>query len=318
MSGISTTNNAAFVEAEQYSQFIQRVLHDGLLPSNFYRNVSDFGSGTTLNIKSIGTAQLQEVAEDQGISYNPIETGNITLTITEYPGDGWYVTDVMRQDGAQIEALIAARGQESTRAIQEFFETKVLAAANAGQVAGDTNTINGFDHRMVASGTNDTLTIDDIVKMKLAFDKANVPFGGRMAIVDAVVEATLNLKFQGTYNVDSNPVLQEVLEGGFMRDHNFVMNFMGWSFISSNRLPTIASETVDGNSVTDGVANIFMSMADDQTKPVMVAWRQMPKVEGERNKDFQRDEFISTARFGVGIQRVDTLGVIITSATAIA
>lgn len=46
-----TTNTTAFIEAEQYSSFILLNLHDGLLGEQFYRNVSDFGSGTTLHIK---------------------------------------------------------------------------------------------------------------------------------------------------------------------------------------------------------------------------------------------------------------------------
>jgi hypothetical protein len=36
----------------------------------------------------------------------------------------------------------------------------------------------------------------------------------------------------------------------------------------------------------------------------------------QRNINLQRDEFITTARFGMGAQRVDTLGVILTDATA--
>ena len=43
-------NSTAFIEAEQYSSFILRNLQDGLLPGQFYRNVSDFGSGSTLHI----------------------------------------------------------------------------------------------------------------------------------------------------------------------------------------------------------------------------------------------------------------------------
>jgi len=45
------SNSTAFIEAQQYSAFLLRNLHDGLLPGSFYRNVSDFGNGTTLNIK---------------------------------------------------------------------------------------------------------------------------------------------------------------------------------------------------------------------------------------------------------------------------
>lgn len=81
-----TTNTQAFIEAEQYSDFILKNLHDGLLGEQFFRNVTDFGSGTTLNIKTVGTVTLQESSEDTPLEYNPIETGEITLQITEYEG----------------------------------------------------------------------------------------------------------------------------------------------------------------------------------------------------------------------------------------
>ena len=81
-----TTNTTAFIEAEQYSKFILLNLHDGLLGETFYRNVGDFGSGDTLHIKTIGSVTLQEAAEDTPLVYNPIESGEITMTITEYKG----------------------------------------------------------------------------------------------------------------------------------------------------------------------------------------------------------------------------------------
>lgn len=313
---ITTYQNQSFIEAEQYSDFILRILHDGLLPSNFYRNVSDFGSGTTLNIKTIGEATLQEVEEDTPVVYNPIESGNVTLQITDFPGDAWYVTDVMRQDGAQIDQLLSARAEEANRALQEYFETRALATLNAVQDPADPNAINGFAHRFVATGANATMEVQDLIDLKLSFDKAQVPYAGRIGVIDPVVEATLNAKWQGTYNVDSNQMMQEILEGGFGRDHTFVMNIFGWNLMTSNRLPAIASETVGNGSVTGGVANIFMCIIDDNCKPLMVAWRQQPRVEGDRNKDRKRDEFVLTARMGFGVQRVDTLGVILTSATA--
>ena len=82
-----TTNTTAFIEAEQYSGFILQNLHDGLLGTEFYRDVSDFGSGTTLNIKTVGSVTLQEAAEDTPLDYNPIESGEVELTITDYIGD---------------------------------------------------------------------------------------------------------------------------------------------------------------------------------------------------------------------------------------
>jgi len=321
----NTINTTSFIEAEQYSAFILSQLHDGLLPEQFYRNVSDFGNGTTLNIKTIGTATIQETAEETPLVYNPIDTSTVTLEMTDYVGDAWSVSDILRQDGSQIESLMAMRGMEATRAIQEHFETRFLQVANAAQTADDQNLVNSFAHRGVASGTNDVLTQDDIVMMKLAFDKANVPQMGRIAIVDPVVEATLNklVQFTSTRSLDYDPKFRAILETGFASQHKFLFNLFGFDFWTSNRLPSPADtalvELTGANStdVSSGyVSNIFMCASDDNCRPIMGAWRQMPSVEGERNKDLARDEFVTRARWGLGAQRVDTLGVICTSATA--
>ena len=112
---------------------------------------------------------------------------------------------------------------------------------------------------------------------------------------------------------DVTPFGAQILANGFDREHTFLMNLYGWNIITSNRLAT--GSFGDGTTtVTNGVANVFMCVADDNTKPIMAAWRRMPKVEGERNKDRARDEFVTRCRWGMGPQRVDTLGVLITSA----
>lgn len=311
-------NTTAFIEAEQYSAFILRNLHDGMLPGSFYRNVSDFGSGTTLNIKTIGSVTIQDGAEEVPFDYSPIESGTLTMTISDYVGDAWYVTDELREDGSQVEALMAGRSSESTRAIQEVFESRFLAKCNSSQTDANANLINGFAHRIssavATAGSENTITLDHLIRMKLAFDKANVPMGGRIAIVDPVVGATLDRLV--SLGRDVTPFGQKILENGFDRDHQFLMNLYGWNIVTSNRLPT--GTFSDGTTqVTGAVANVFMSLADDNTKPIMGAWRRMPKVEGERNKDLRRDEFVTSARWGFGTQRVDTLGVVITSATKI-
>lgn len=317
----NTTNSAAFIEAQQFSKLILTNLQDGFLPTTFYRNVTDFGSGTTLNIKNIGSAQIQDVAEDTPLVYNAIDTSTVTLSITDYVGDAWFVTDVLRQDGAQIEALMAARGVEAARAIQEFVETRFMATAEAAQTASDPNTVNGFAHRVRATGGAEQLTEADLINMRLAFDKANVPMAGRVAIVDPVVAATLNKLTTMTVSLDRSPLFEDIFRTGFANEHQFVTNIYGWNIMTSNRLPDIAAGTnIDGTlSITNaGKANLFMSVMDDNTRPIMFAERQAPKVEGERNKDRQRDEFLTTARFGFGAQRIDTLGVIVTDATATA
>lgn len=83
----TTANTQAFIDAEVYSQFILENLNDGLLPEGFYRSVTDFPNGTTLNIKSVGTVTIQDVEENTAISYQPIDTNTITMHITEEEGD---------------------------------------------------------------------------------------------------------------------------------------------------------------------------------------------------------------------------------------
>ena len=318
----NTTNTNAFIESQQYSQFILENLHDYLLPEGMYRDVSDFGSGTTLNIKTVGSVTIQDAAEDTPLVFSPIDTGTITLSITDYVGDAWKVTDDLREDGSQIDTLMAMRAQESTRALGENHETKFLSVANAAQSAAGLNLVNGRPHRWVGSAAANarTITLQDFISMKLAFDKANVPAGGRIAIVDPVVEATLNSLTQ-LVNVSNNPMFEGMVTEGFARDHKFIRNIFGWDVYTSNFLPTLtAAEAIDASgygltSETAAVgdkANVFMCVADDTCKPVMHAWRRAPQTDGWRDNEERADKFQVTSRFGLGVQRKDTLGVILT------
>ena len=321
----TTVNTNAFIESQQYSQFILENLHDYLLPEGMWRDVTDFGSGTTLNIKTVGSVTIQDAAEDTPLTFSPIDTGTISLSITDYVGDAWKVTDDLREDGSQIDTLMAMRAQESTRALGENHETKFLSVANAAQTAAGLNLVNGRPHRWVGSAASNarTLTLNDFISMKLAFDKANVPAGGRIAIVDPVVEATLN-SLQNLVNVSNNPMFEGMVTEGFARDHKFVRNIFGWDVYTSNFLPSLtAAEAIDASgygltSETAAVgdkANIFMCVADDTCKPIMHAWRRAPQTEGWRDNEERADKFQVTSRFGLGAQRVDTLGVILTHPT---
>lgn len=309
-----TTNSQSFIEAEQYSSFILTNLHDGLLPESFYRNVADFIHGSTLHIKTIGSVTLQEAEEDVELVYNPIESGEITFQITEYKGDAWYVTDDLREDGNQIDSLMAARAMENTRAVQEVFETDYLAAAAAPYAAASSPlNINGFGHFKVSAETNNIFSLNHLIEMRLAFDKANVPSVGRVLIVDPVVEATLNMNVSIANDVTQ--FASAILEKGLASGQRFISNWFGWDVLTSNRLFQGAAN--DGTTSITGVFNLFMCVLDDQTKPMMGAWRRMPKVEGERNKDRARDEFVMRGRYGFGVQRMDTMACLVTSPTAI-
>ena len=323
----NTTNTTAFIEAEQYSQFILENLHDNLLPATFFRDVSDFGSGTTLNIKTVGAATIQDVLEDVPLTFNAIDTDTVTLSITEYEGDAWSINDDLREDANQVEQLSGMRAAESTRAIQESFETKFLATCESVQTAGNVGLVNGRPHRWVAGGaggTNRLMTMSDFIGMKLAFDKANVPQMGRIAIVDPIVEATLN-SLTNIVNVSNNPMFEGIVTEGFAKDHKFIKNIFGFDIYTSNRLPVVTTaETLDASSynlanddtVAGDVANVFMCIADDNCRPIMNAWRRMPSTEGWRDSENRQDKFQVTTRYGMGAQRIDTLGVVFTSGSA--
>ena len=320
-----TSNTSAFIEAQQYSQFILENLHDYLLPEGMWRDVTDFGSGTTLNIKTVGTVTIQDAAEDTPLNYSPIDTGTLTLSITDYVGDAWKVSDDLREDGSQVDTLMAMRAMESTRALGENHETRFLSVANAAQTAANLNLVNGRPHRWVGSAASSarTITLEDFIAMKLAFDKANSPAGGRIAIVDPVVEATLN-SLTNLVNVSNNPMFEGMVTEGFARDHRFVRNVFGWDVYTSNFLPTLtATEAINASSygltsetaAVGDKANVFMCVADDTCKPIMHAWRRAPQTEGWRDNEERADKYQVTSRYGLGAQRVDTLGVILTHPT---
>lgn len=304
-------NSSVFIDEDIFSGVILRTLEDGLLPETFFHVITGFTHGNTYNMKTIGTVTIQDVAEDVPVDYTSIESGTVTMRIQNYVGDAWYVTDELKEDGTDINALMNARTMESSRALKETFESRFLEVCVAPMITGP-NTINGFDHSFVATGANNTIELADFLRMKVAFDKANAPLGGRVAIVDSLTAATITSKV--SLVSDISDFAAKILLNGFDKEHEYIATVHGWHVFTSNRLPK-GSYTISGSTVADGVANVFMSVADDNTKPIMQAWRRMPSIESERNKDLRRQEFVTTSRYGFGVKRLDTLGCIITNAS---
>lgn len=323
----NTSNTTAFIEAQQYSKFILENLPDMTLPESFARDVSDFASGTTLNVKSVGSATLQDMEEDVAPTFNAIDTNTITLSITDWKGDAWSVSDKLREDSAQIDQLSSMRALEATRAIAEARETDFLASLAGGWTEGgdDEGVINGRPHRWCASGSvNREFQIDDFTAMKFAFDKANVPQMGRIALVDPVVEATLNslVAAQGFTN---NPMFAGLVTEGFSQSHKFIRNIMGFDIYTTNFLKVVttvdtlanaAYGLTDDDTVAGDIANLFLCIADDGCKPSMTATRRQPTTAGWRDDDNEQDKFKVSTRYGYGIQRLDSLGIVYSSPSA--
>ena len=187
-----------------------------------------------------------------------------------------------------------------------------MAAPEAGVSANSNESIDGVEHRWAAGGTGAVITVEDFARARHVLKKANVPDRNLVAIVDPSAEYTLNT-LSNIANVSNNPRFEGLVRDGIASGMQFVANVYGFDVYTSNyladvtdgALPTAANANVDFGT-DNGKANLFFS-ADQTANPFVGAWRQMPEVDYEYNKDFQRDEFVTTARYGVKLYRPENM-----------
>lgn len=211
-----------------------------------------------------------------------------------------------------MSQLVSSFVPSQARAIAVAMEKDILAAGPNGQTLADTNTINGAYHRFIGTGTNETIAIADFAKASYALQMANVPMTNLVAIVDPSVAFALGTQ-TNLINLQYNPMWQGIVESGYMgSDMRFVANVMGWDVYTSQYLKVnSASETIGSKTAAAGVNNLFFS-ATPEALPVMMGVRQAPVVESEYNKDLQRDEYVTTARWGTSLWRPEGLVVVVT------
>ena len=100
----------------------------------------------------------------------------------------------------------------------------------------------------------------------------------------------------------------------------FVKNIYGFDVYTSNYLKDVTDSALTNAASTpanqdfssvNGKANLFFSAAAN-VMPFVGAWRQAPKVDFEYNKNKQRDEYVTTARYGVKLYRPENMVRIVT------
>lgn len=311
---MTTGNSAVLTRSEVWSTQLKEVLQDDLNAQGWVNWLSEFPDGDQFTVPSIGEATVRDYTEDTDVVYDALDTGEFTFTITEYVSSAHYITEKARQDLYYAAQLEGAFVPYQARALSEKLETDILAlgagGASGGQTADDTNTINSAEHRFVGTGTNETFAVADAAKALYALKKANVPSSNLIAIVDPSVEYELNT-LTNIVNMSNNPRWEGIIESGIGSDMRFIKNIFGFDFYVSNYLPT-ANETISSVTTAAGKANIFMSAAAPDLLPFMGAMRQMPKVDGEYNKDRQREEYVTTARYGLKVYRPENLVCVLT------
>lgn len=314
MSGMTTANMDQLTRSEVYSGELKEILRDEMAAQKYVRMLNGFPDGNQFTIPSIGQAQVDDYVEDSAIIYRPMDTGEFTFTIDEYLSSGTYISKKAEQDAFYSAELKSRFVPEQERAIMEHFEKTTLATPEVGVAANSTASIDGIAHRWAASGANGFLDIKDFARARYALKKANVPDTNLIAIVDPSVEYTINTLSTIT-DISNNARWEGIVASGIATGMTFIRNIYGFDVYTSNYLKTVTDNAltnyastpanVDFSSV-NGKASLFFSAASTVT-PFIGAWRQMPEVEYEFNKDLQRHEYLTTARYGVKLYRPENM-----------
>lgn len=309
MAAFDTGNTDVLRRTEVLSSQLKEILRDELMAQQYVNWLTEFPDGDTFKVPSIGQAQVDDYQEGEAVRYRPMDTGQFTFQITEYKQAGTSITKKAIQDGFYMDQLMSRFLPEQERALMVEVESDILGL-HTNQTSGDNNTINTAHHRF-AGGNAGKMEVQDFAYARYALKKANVPDSNLVAIVDPSVEYYINT-ISSFVNVSNTPRWEGIVSDGIATGMKFVANVYGFDVWTSNYLDTVASETInesDGStsqSVTNAKANLFFSAAPG-VQPFMGAWRQMPEVETEWNKDLQQWEFLTTARYGLDLFRPENL-----------
>lgn len=311
MSGFTTNTIDHLIRSDLWTADLKEILEDELFAMKYVNWISSFPDGDTWNQPSIGQAEVNDYAEDTPVKYTAMDTGNFTMTIDEYVHSGTYITNKMKQDSYVAAQVQAEFVPSQHRAIMKDLEVKILSIGPDGQTASNTNTINGAYHRFVGSGASETISPVDFAKARYALQQANVPMTNLVAIVDPSVEYQLST-LSNLVNISFNPTWEGIVRTGMSTGTRFLMSIYGWDVYTSQNLKVnTASETIDSVTAAAGVNNLFFS-ATPGIMPFIGAIRQPVKVDSSYNKDYQREEYVTTFRYGKKLHRPENLVVVLT------
>jgi len=307
----AVNNNEHLIRSNLWSRQLKELLLDDLYAMKFVRVLTEFPDGTTLNIPSLGEAEVSDYTEGQAVRYSQFDTGNYTFTWDKYQYSANAITEKFKRDSFYAQEVISAFLPRQHRALMEAVETNIFAKANAGQTASNLNTINSADHRWVASGVNETMVAQDFAKAKYALTKANVPLVNLVAVVDPSVAYAFETQPNMVNLLTPQPMWGNIVHDGMTTGFKFRFNIFGFDVYVSNYLPT-ANETIDGRTTASGVANFFFSAAGGDVNPIIGGFRQMPTVYSEFNKDLQQTEYLTIAEYGFKLYRPENMVIVLT------
>lgn len=318
MAGHTSTNTDFLTRADVWSSELKDILLDEMQAQKYVRMLDGFPDGDTFHIPTIGQTTVRDYTEDTQVVYDPLATGDFTFTIDKYLTSATTISRKAEQDLFYASELVSRFVPEMERQIMEHFETTTFAAPEVGVAANSAEAWNGVAHRL-AGGNSGRIELEDFAFARYALKKANVPDRGLVAIVDPSVEFQINT-LTNIVNVSNNPRWEGIVSDGVATGMKFIANIYGFDVYTSNYLADVSDAALlerDGTtaanfSINAGKANLFFS-ADAVANPFVGAWRQAPQVDYEFNKDFQRHEYVTSARYGVKKYRPEGIVTVVTN-----
>lgn len=325
MPGINTKDNAAAIKATIYSGQLRAQLEPDLIAMNYVDVISDFPDGESWEDLEVGNAVVHDYVENTDVVFDGLEIGTRTFEINNYVQSGHYVTEKFRQDSYLSAQIMAKIAPLQARAIYADLEQKLLALT-LKQKTGNANAINGYNHRFIAglgiegdATTNrfGALAPEDFLYAGAALKSAGYT-GPLVAIVPTYQEYLIGSNPLISRSLSFNPKWEGIVRDGVSSGMKFAFNIMGFDIYTSEFLPVVKSESnlkdrdgkASASTVTNaGVAVFFVN--EPGRRPFRMAWRQMPKYEGTWNMYRQREEYVTTARYGIGIGDIENMVVAI-------
>jgi hypothetical protein len=308
---------------EVFTSQIKEMFEDQVFAQGWVRQINDFGDGENYRISSIGDLTIDQMSESVALPERRPDTGQFVFNINEFVGVKVPFTDKFLEDDFLASAAIAATPRKMKRAMDEYYETQVLKLHRV-QTSNDFNVINGGRHRITANGTSVTLNQNDFAYARYALQKSKAPLRGLIAIVDPSAEfntninATLNANTDGPrwQGVDGMPVAGDGV--------TFLNTIGGFDVYVSDYLDTATAaeaavldyeDTANGGVAVGMKFNMFFTVADEDAKPFIGAWRRMPSIKSWRDEDIETEYHQLSARFGLNLYRPESLVTIASSTT---
>lgn len=319
LNGINTQNSQAVIRAIVYSGMLREALEPELIAMNYVDQITDFPDGDKWQDVEMGSATVSDYAEGEEIDFKGIEFGVRDFEINEYVNSGHYVTAKFAQDSYLASQIMAKVPALEARAIAADLEQKILKLANK-QTINNSNTINGMQHRFVAGTVDDgwgVLTPEDFAYATVALKKVNY-IGPKIAIIPSYQEYALVTNPRIKASLNYNPSFEGIVRDGAMSGMRFSFNIYGWDVYTSEFLPISSGEVAlkdregkQGFTALNNAGEAILFANIPERRPFRMAWRQMPKFEGQWNMAKQREEYVTIARYGLGLGDVENLVVIL-------